>query len=391
MLKHTDFDGAIFRWLNDYAPQGILITDTDLVIRGWNLWLEQHTGRSAAAALGKPLLEVFPELAQRRLDDLYREALHGQVTVLAQRFHQYLVRLDARPEYGLPAMQQSARIAPLMERGEVIGTITAIEDVSERVVRENDLTAAREAADRANQAKDRFLAVLSHDLRTPLTAILGWAQIFRARPGDEQIVKRGADVIERNAAIQLQLIEQILDISRFTASKLELNVESGVVREMVVTALETLEPVAEAKGIRIEQNLPEDPRIASLDPKRFQQIIWNLISNALKFTPKGGWVRVTLTHAEKAFQLAVADNGKGIDAENLPHLFEPLWQAEDSEGHGGLGLGLAIVRSLVQLHGGTVRAESAGPGQGAQFIVEIPWRPASGQASPKSLHSSRKI
>src|SRR5215467_4481122 len=184
-----DFDAPIARWMNEHAPQGIFITDDVLVIRGWNRCMELMSGRTSDSVIGRPILEVFPELAGRQFDRIYREALSGRFLVLDHRFHKYIIKLPAKPEYKVAEMQQSAHIAPLIDNGQIVGTITAIEDVTERVVRESDLIAAREAADQANQAKDRFLGILSHDLRTPLTAILGWTRIFCERPGDEQLIR----------------------------------------------------------------------------------------------------------------------------------------------------------------------------------------------------------
>jgi PAS domain S-box-containing protein len=373
MLKDFDFNGPIIDWLNDYAPLGIVTTDTAFIVRGWNRWLEQNTGVSADDAVGLSLFAIFPDLVQRGLDQVYRNALEGNVTVLAQRFHRYLVKLPVRPEYGLSEMQQSARIAPLVSGGEIVGTITSIDDVSERVVREHELVKAREEADHANQAKDRFLAVLSHDLRTPLTAILGWARIFLKHPEAEKMMQKGAEAIERSAAVQLELIEQILDLSRISAGKLELDLEPVEVSDLVNAALETLEPMVQAKGIKLERVMPRDSRTTVLDSKRFQQIVWNLVSNSLKFTPAGGSISASLKYLDGGFQFAIADSGKGITPENLPRIFEPLWQAESSTGHGGLGLGLAIVKNIVELHGGRILAESPGIGRGATFTVEIPW------------------
>jgi len=389
MLTNLNFDRSIVQWLDDYAPQGIFTTDACFVIRGWNRWLTQNAGRSAEAVIGRYLFDVFPELSQRQLKRFYDEALNGKVTILAQRFHKYLIKLPARPEFRLEEMQQSAHIAPLLSDGQVVGTITAIEDVSERIVRESELIAAREEADKANQAKDSFLAVLSHDLRTPLTAILGWTHVFRERPGDPSLVRKGAEVIERSASVQLELIEQVLDISRIGASKVELKIEPVNLREITVSTLEALEPIGKSRNVRVECVVPDEERVAALDSKRFKQIIWNLVSNALKFTSTGGWVRVNLAYRLDSFHLTIADNGIGINSENLPHLFEPMWQADGSVRHGGLGLGLAIVKHWVELHGGSIRAESSGPGHGAVFSVEIPWSlPEANESSPRARSGS---
>jgi PAS domain S-box-containing protein len=374
MLKDNNFDGPIVEWLDRYSQRGYLATDSSLVICGWNSWLEHKSGMSAQEVIGKPLFDVFPDLVCRQLDRLYHEALKGQTSVLAQRFHRYLLKFPASPDYGLSEMQQTALISPLLRAGEVVGTISAIDDVSERVVRENELMAAREEANKANEAKDRFIAFLSHDLRTPLTAILGWTRIFQERAVDEGMVRKGAEVIERSATIQLALIENLLDISRINADKLELQIESVDIQHVIVSTVETLEPLAQSKGIRIDRivNLPE-PHTAEVDPKRFPQIIWNLISNALKFTPSGGSVRVAVENTGDGFEMRISDTGQGISAENLPHLFEPLWQAQETNRQGGLGLGLAIVKNLVDLHGGSIRAESPGLDQGSVFIVRLPW------------------
>jgi signal transduction histidine kinase len=373
MSTNCNFDESVMEWLNVSAPQGILRTDSKLIVCGWNRWLEQNTGRGAQTVLGHPLFDVFPELAQRGLDRFYRNALQGQASLLAQRFHKYLIRLPANPKYELPEMQQRAYVAPLFSEGAVVGTITFIDDVSERVVTENELIAATESAEKANKAKDRFLAVLAHDLRTPLTAIVGWARLIGNSPEQPATVRKGAEVIERNAAVQIQLIEQLLDLSRIAAAKLELNKEVVDVRDITFGTIDGLQPLAEAKNIRIILQLPDEHRTAALDPKRLQEVIWNLFSNALKFTPTGGWVRATLVYRQNGFQLTIADSGKGISSENIPHLFEPLWQAEGGGKQGGLGLGLAIAKNVVELHGGSIRAESSGAGQGAAFIIDIPW------------------
>jgi signal transduction histidine kinase len=198
-----------------------------------------------------------------------------------------LFKFPAHSDYGLSEMRQTAYIAPLKRDDAVIGILCIVDDVSERVVREAELLAAREEATKANLAKDRFIAMLSHDLRTPLTAILGWARVFQERAVDERMVRKGAEAIQRNATLQLELIEEILDISRMTSGKLELALEPTNVWVAVDKTLEGLEPVARSNGVQLNRVLPTpEERIAQLDGKRFQQIIWNLISNAFKFTPR---------------------------------------------------------------------------------------------------------
>jgi PAS domain S-box-containing protein len=375
MFKNSDFDQPIVDWIDKHAIRGYVVTDASLTICGWNRWLEEKSGISAEAVMGRKISEAFPDLVARQLDRLYENALSGQVSVLAQRFHKYLLKFPASPEYDLTEMQQTAYIAPLLRDEKVIGTISVIDDVSERIFRENELLAAREEALAANQAKDRFIAMLSHDLRTPLTAILGWTRVFQDRSGDPRIILKGVEAIERNAAVQLRLIEEVLDISRISSAKLELTLEPTDICAAVDSALEAVEHLAQAKSIQIQRPAPpEERRTALLDAKRFQQVIWNLLSNAIKFTPKGGVVMISLEYSADEFQLSVADTGKGVSSENLPHLFEPLWQAEGSHGYGGLGLGLAIAKKMVDLHGGSIRAESVGLGQGTAFFVRMPWK-----------------
>jgi PAS domain S-box-containing protein len=393
MLANLKTWGPLVRWLNDFAPQGILVTDSDFIIRGWNRWLEQNSGRSAVELKGRVLFEVFPEIAERRLDEFYKAALEGQSNVLSHRFHHYLLKL--RPSDGSPLaeMQQTVRIAPLLDGGTTVGTITAIEDVSERVIYENELREAQEEAEAANRAKDRFLAMLSHDLRTPLSSILGWTRLIKTQSAESsaQILDQALKSIERNAEIQLKMIEEILDVSRIASGKLQLELEEVDLVESISVGLDALKPMAESKRIRLGVVLPIERRTATCDPRRFQQIVWNLASNAMKFTPDGGSVRIGLTYLDHCFRVVVADTGIGISPENLPRLFEPLWQGGQAGGQGGLGLGLAIVRDLVELHRGHVRVESAGVGKGATFIVELPWSPAESCPAEPAFHPGSQV
>jgi PAS domain S-box-containing protein len=233
--------------------------------------------------------------------------------------------------------------------------------------------AARAEAETANRMKDQFLATLSHELRTPLNAIFGWAQLLRTGKLDPAAVERGVETIERNARAQKQLIDDLLDVSRIISGKLRLEMQPVEPASVVEAALETIAPAAQTKGVSLRRRVARTGLVVG-DPQRLQQVVWNLLSNAVKFTPKGGEVRVSVEALDGHTEITVADTGQGIASEFLPHVFERFRQADPSSTrrHGGLGLGLAIVRQLVELHGGTVRAESPGEGRGATFVVSLP-------------------
>lgn len=234
--------------------------------------------------------------------------------------------------------------------------------------------AARTASEQANRIKDDFLATLSHELRTPLSAILGWAQIFRIGRCSVSEVIQGAEVIERNANIQTQLISDLLDVSRITSGKLRLDTQILMPAEIVASAMESVAAAAEARGIQLRQSLDTAAGPILADSSRLQQVVWNLINNAVKFTPKGGCVDVTLRRADSSVEIEVRDNGQGIAAEFLPFIFDRFRQGDATtrRGHGGLGLGLSIVKQLVELHGGSVSGQSEGVDLGATFIVTLP-------------------
>ncbi|MET0406712.1 MAG: PAS domain-containing protein [Cystobacter sp.] len=245
-------------------------------------------------------------------------------------------------------------------------------------------------AQAANRAKDEFLAVMSHELRTPLTAVLGWTQILRGRQGDARAVDKGLGVIERNARALAQLIEDVLDVSRIITGKLTLHRKGVEWVGVVQAAVEVARSHADMKGVGLTLDVDVGAAGTAVlvgDPGRLQQVCWNLLVNAVKFTPAGGQVRVRVERSEHAVSLRVTDTGKGIRADFLPHLFERFWQADGSatREHGGLGLGLAIVHHLVGLHGGSVRAESAGEGRGSTFLVTLPVPPVLPEVRTEAL------
>jgi PAS domain S-box-containing protein len=233
---------------------------------------------------------------------------------------------------------------------------------------------AREEAENANRLKDEFLATVSHELRTPLTSIIGWVHMIRAGQLEPETTMRALETVERSAKAQAQLINDLLDVSRIVTGKLHLDVRPTSLASVVDASVASVQLAAEAKNIRIQTRLDPDVLLLLVDPDRLQQVLWNLLYNAIKFTPEGGRVEVRTSHADSRMLIEVSDNGQGIHPKFLPHVFERFRQADQSttRAHGGLGLGLAIVRYLVELHGGIVSVESAGEGLGATFKVSLP-------------------
>jgi signal transduction histidine kinase/ActR/RegA family two-component response regulator len=384
------YEAAVRAWLDEHAPYGLMTTDCAFRIRGWNAWMETHTGRRASEMFGRGLADALPELVERRLLRYFEDAAVGQAHLLSQRLHGFLIRMPAEGGSGrYQYMQQSTQIAPLMHGQRIVGTVAMISDVTDRTAQEAALRselatrgqsladehAARTAADLANRAKDEFLAVLSHELRTPLHAILGWTTVLREGPASPDVAARGLHAIERNAHMQKQLIEDLLDVSRIVSGNLRIETHRVNLRRPIEAAVEMLRPVAHAAGVVLTVSLDPSLRPIAGDASRLQQIVWNLLGNAVKFTPPGGQVSIVAQSHETHVSLVVRDTGRGIASEFLPHVFKRFAQADTtvSRQHEGLGLGLAIVKTLVELHGGTVNATSEGVGRGAVFELTLPY------------------
>jgi PAS domain S-box-containing protein len=252
--------------------------------------------------------------------------------------------------------------------------VGVIEDITALKNAQQGERLARAEAERMGELKDEFLATLSHELRTPLSAILGWSQVIARRPMSPEELKRAVEVIERNARAQTRLIEDLLDMSRITSGKVRLDVQPVEPAAFIEAALETVRPAADAKRIRLEKVLDPSAGPISGDASRLQQVIWNLLSNAIKFTRAGGKVQVVLARVNSHIEVSVADSGIGIKPEFLPYVFDRFRQADGSttRRQGGLGLGLAIAKHLVELHGGSLHVQSAGEGRGATFTVQLP-------------------
>jgi PAS domain S-box-containing protein len=268
--------------------------------------------------------------------------------------------------------------------GRVIRMLGVIQDISRRKAAEQQRIelleaerAARTEAERANRAKDEFLSIVSHELRTPLNAILGWAEVLQ---GDENLtldVRDGLSVIERNARAQAQIIEDLLDMSRIISGNVRLAVQKAELPQVIDAAIASMQPAADAKEIRLQRVIDPHAGPVNGDPSRLQQVVWNLLSNAIKFTGKGGRISVTLARINSHVEIVVSDTGSGISAQFLPYVFERFRQEENStqRQHGGLGLGLAIAKHLVELHGGSIEVRSPGAGLGTTFRVSLPLTP----------------
>jgi signal transduction histidine kinase len=288
--------------------------------------------------------------AERRTDD--------ELGVLVDAFNGMLERIESR-EAELSRANEDLR-------REVIERRRAEQERAELLVRERE----------ANRLKDEFLATLSHELRTPLNAILGWTRLLRGKALPSESVDRALEKVERNAQAQARLVEDLLEVSRITTGKLRLEVRAIDLVALAGTAIDTIRPAAEARGITIERRFESSSLPTAGDPDRLQQVIWNLLSNAVKFTPPGGSVTLTLARRGGVDEMTVSDTGIGIDPAFLPNVFDSFRQADATatRAHGGLGLGLSIVRHLVEIHGGTVAACSQGRDQGATFTVRLPVR-----------------
>ncbi|MEA5623423.1 response regulator [Nostoc sp. UHCC 0251] len=367
------------RSLSTCSPVGIFEIDTEGGCRYTNPRYQMICGLKAAESLEKRWLEsVHPEDRERAVASWSAYIHEGR---------DYSEEFRFQTAHGIVRWVQVRSSPMLSGQGELLGYVGTLEDITERkqaeevraqVIREQT---ARQEAEAANRMKDEFLAVLSHELRTPLTSMLGWSKILRSKKLDEKATSRALEAIERNAISQMQLIEDILDVSRIIRGQLRLNVSAVNLLTVTEAALEAVRPLAEPKDIKLNTVL--DTSVGSVygDPARLQQIVWNLLTNAIKFTPKGGRVDVSLSvvcgeeqTTHKYAQIQVIDTGVGISSEFLPKVFERFRQADSTttRSHNGLGLGLAIVRHLVELHKGTIFAESPGTGEGATFTVRLP-------------------
>jgi PAS domain S-box-containing protein len=358
------------------AEDAVVTKTLEGVITSWNQGAERMFGYTADEAIGQPVTMLIPP------DHINEEpAIIARLRAGERIEHYETVRV--RKDGTL--LDISLTVSPIRDgNNKVIGASKIARDISLRKQQEKTLLEQSEANERlyreaqdSARIKEEFLATISHELRTPLNAVLGWSRILRAGNLNEADTAKALETIERNARAQAQLIDDLLDVSRIITGKLRMDVRPIDPNEFIEAAIDAVNPAATAKEIRLQKIMDTGVVNVPGDPSRLQQVIWNLLSNAIKFTPRGGHVQVRMERVNSHLEVIVADNGQGIPAEFLPHVFDRFRQEDQSSSrtHGGLGLGLALVRHLVELHGGSVAVASQGPNQGSTFTVILPLVP----------------
>jgi PAS domain S-box-containing protein len=367
--------------LFEHAPCGYLITQPDGTIIRVNDTFCELIGGTRESLMGRQ----FPDVLTAPGKIYY--GTHVQ-PLLAMQGYVREIAFDlktAEPRKTVSVVLNATQI--LDARGKPHRLRILIFDASERRQYERELLLARRAADeatetqrvareeaeRANRAKDDFLALVSHELRTPLSAILGWTQLLRRTGHDAEKLEQGLGVIERNTHLQVRLVDDLLDMSRMVAGKLRLDVQDVNLAQVIEAALETTAPSSQGRQVRMQKVLDPSVRISG-DFGRLQQVFWNLLTNAIKFTPKAGWVRVVMQRVNSHIEVSVIDSGQGMTKDFIDHAFERFRQSTTAGARqtGGLGLGLSIVKYLVEMHGGSIEAQSEGEGLGSKFVVRLP-------------------
>jgi PAS domain S-box-containing protein len=351
------------------SDDAIVGKDLDSIVTSWNGAAERMFGYAAGEVIGQSVRLIIPHDRQHEEDDVLKRIRAGQ---RIDHFETVRRRKDGT------LVPVSLTISPIRdEAGVVIGASKIARDISERIRADDERRRLLEMARTANRLKDEFLATLSHELRTPLNAIVGYSRMLQAGMlvgGEKQ--RKALGTVVRNAASLTQIVEDVLDVSRIVSGKLRLNVQAVELSQIVREAAETSQPAADAKGIRLDVIVDPRGTQVSGDPDRLRQVLWNLCSNAVKFSSRGGRVEVRLERVNSHVEVTVTDTGIGIEPAFVPHLFERFSQADAGTNrvHSGLGLGLAISRHLVELQGGRISAHSEGPGRGAAFRIALPVR-----------------
>jgi PAS domain S-box-containing protein len=369
----ADVIANFFQAIVDSSDDAIVSKTLDGIITSWNRGAENIFGYTAAEAIGQHITLIIPRERHPEEDHVLASIRRGEKI---DHFETVRQTKDGR------RLHISLTVSPIKDaEGRIIGASKIARDITARKKQEEERAilaereeAARRAAEEASRLKDDFIATVSHELRNPLNSIVGWAGIMRSRKLDEKTSMRAIDAIMRAAQAQDQIISDLLDISRITSGRMRLDIRPLHIIDVLESAIEAIRPAAEAKQIDLKVLL--DPSATPLmgDADRLRQVFWNLLSNAVKFTPKNGSIQILSQRINSHIEISISDTGIGIEPELLPYVFDRFRQGDSGSNRRstGLGLGLAIVRNLIELHGGTVRAESNGRGQGANFTIKLP-------------------
>ena len=369
---------ALLHEIGDVLEVGILVLDQELVVRGWNPWLATASGLAIEAVVGRPLLDVFPDLRAGRAEPMLRRALTGAPTVWSQQFHGYLLPLPTPPGHDgrYARMQQSVRIMPLQREGRIEGVLVLVHDVTERVAREEELRQALKRAEDASQAKSDFLASMSHELRTPLAAIVGYMDLLHEEMvgAVSPLQKTYLARVKTAARHLISIIEEILTFSRVEAGKEMVHAEPCDAALLTREVHELFEQQAILKRLTLRAAVPPEPLLVVTDVTKLRQILINLVGNAVKFTDAGS-VSLDVCARDERLVFTIRDTGPGIRAGDMGRIFDAFTQLDQSlrRSKGGTGLGLPVSRKLAHLLGGDLTVESA-QGEGTTFTLWVPRR-----------------
>ena len=357
-IRALETDALRLAAIVEYSDDAIVSKNLDGIVQTWNKAAERLFGYTAAEIIGKSITLIIPRdrLAE---EDLVLGRIRAGQTV--EHYETVRRAKDGR------LIDVSLTVSPIrLRNGNIIGASKIARDITEQ-------RQLRQAADEASRAKDHFLAMLSHELRTPLNAVLGYIDMLRNNIVPEQQRGKAIEIVARNAELLTRLVNDVLDTSRIVTGKLRMELHDCNLSTLVGEVVESVRETSSAKRVELTSQIPSDVHVQG-DPDRLRQTIWNLLSNALKFTPAGGQIRVRLAADDTYVRVIVQDTGIGLSAESLPYLFQRFWQVQtvDNRSHGGLGLGLALTRHIVEMHGGSISARSAGLGQGSTFEVRLP-------------------
>lgn len=348
------------------ADDAIISKTLGSIVTSWNTGAERIFGYTAEEMIGQSITKLIPPGHDDEEPQIIARLRKGE---RIEHYETQRIKKDGT------IIDISLTVSPIHNMdGDIIGASKIARDISDRKRYEERERVARQQAEAANRAKDEFLATVSHELRTPLTAILGWVKMLSVGPMDPATSKKALDVIERNVRTQAKLIEDLLDVSRIVAGKLRIEVRPIDPGAVISAAVDVMKPAAEAKQIRIQTVLDSSVGLVTGDFDRLQQVVWNLLSNAVKFTPNLGSIRVELSRGRSQVEISVTDTGIGIHRDFLPYVFNRFSQADGAitRKQGGIGVGLSIAKSLVELHGGTITVNSSGEGRGSAFTIRLP-------------------